>query len=227
MFLYRIFTNQRQMYQAALRRGQSQNADTDPGRSASPPSPASASSGPSSPVQPPVPLSVRSFVSPSVPPPVLPPVPPSAPPSARSASSPRQTPPLPPEGRSFFAALAREAAATKKRKAGESALAIPEPYEVEVPANARLTYRVYVKDAVDGRDLAPPTTYRHTDYMISRGAFTSLKASFEAAGQEPKIDIQTPFDRRRVTSERDWEQAVLYIYSARRSGGVVEVDVFL
>jgi hypothetical protein len=219
MFLYRIFTNQRQMYQAALRRGQAQNAGTDPGRSASPPSPPSppsASSGPSSPVRPPDLPSVR------------PPVPPSVPPFATpSASPPHQTPPPPPEGQSFFAALAREAAATKKRKAGESALAIPEPYEVEVPANARLKYRVYVKDAVDGRDLAPPTTYRHTDYMISRGAFTSLKASFEAAGQEPKIDIQTPFDRRRVTSERDSEQAVLYIYSARRSGGVVEVDVFL
>jgi hypothetical protein len=63
--------------------------------------------------------------------------------------------------------------------------------------------------------------------MISSGAFSSLKAAFEAAGQDPVYRIHTPFDTKTVTSEEEWDRAVLAIYNARRSGGVVEVDILI
>ncbi|KAH6850171.1 hypothetical protein B0I37DRAFT_428158 [Chaetomium sp. MPI-CAGE-AT-0009] len=156
------------------------------------------------------------------------PSPPLSPaPSAQPASS-CQSPPAAPGGQSFFEALARDASAGKKRKHDEAVLGLDQvPYDVEVPANARLKYHIYVKDRNDGADLAAPTTYRHTDYMISHGAFSSLKAAFEAAGQNPVYVIQTPFGRREVTTEAEWDSAVLIIYNARRSGGVVEVDIFV
>lgn len=134
-----------------------------------------------------------------------------------------------PDGQEFFDALARDVTASKKRKLAESVLGIasPNPFELEVPANARLMYHVYVKDKTDGSDLAPPRTYRHTDSMITRGAFSCLKSCFETVEQVPIIEIQTPFGRRTITSEEEWEHAVLTIYNVRRAGGVVEVDVFV
>jgi hypothetical protein len=156
----------------------------------------------------------------------------SASPSSRSPSAPvttgPQSPPPTPDSLTFFEALAQDASAGKKRKHADAVLGIAQNlYEVEVPANAKLKYHVYVKDKTDGSDLAAPTTYRHTDYMIARCAFSSLKASFEAAGQVPVIHIQTPYGGKTVTSEEEWEQAVLAIYNVRRAGGVVEVDVFV
>ncbi|KAK3295953.1 uncharacterized protein B0H64DRAFT_460810 [Chaetomium fimeti] len=148
-------------------------------------------------------------------------------PSAQPAGSP-QIPAPAQEGQSFFEALARDASAGKKRKRDEAILGLDQvPYDVEIPANARLKYHIYVKDGKDGTDLAQPTTYRHTDYMISRGAFSSLKAAFEAAGQDPVYVIHTPFGRREVTTEAAWDNAVLAVYNARRSGGVVEVEVLV
>lgn len=133
-----------------------------------------------------------------------------------------------PASQSFFEVIAKDASAGKKRKHSEAVLGINQVhYDVEVPANARLKYHIYVKDKNDGADLAPTSTYRHTDYMISRGAFSSLKAAFEATGQDPVYIIHTPFGRRAVTSEEEWENAVLIIYNARRSGGVVEVDILI
>lgn len=137
--------------------------------------------------------------------------------------------PAAPDCQAFFAALAQDASAAKKRKRDESVLGIATPpaYDLEIPANAKLKYHVYVKDKTDGSDLAAPTVYRHTDYMIARGAFASLKSAFESAGQAPVFEIQTPSGRKSITSEDEWEHAVLAIYNARRSGGVVEVDVFV
>lgn len=152
---------------------------------------------------------------------------------SRSPSVPQagvsRSPPPAPEGQAFFEALARDASAAKKRKHIEAALGIGSqiPYELEVPANARLKYHVYVKDRTDGSGLAAPTTYRHTDYMIARGAFGSLKSAFETAGQVPAFEVQTPSGRKRITNEDEWEHAVLAIYNVRRSGGVVEVDVLV
>lgn len=157
----------------------------------------------------------------------------ASPSPSRSPSSSRAvvslSPPLAPEGRAFFEALAKDASAAKKRKYDEIALGIGSqtPYELEVPANARLKYHVYVKDRTDGSDLAAPTTYRHTDYMIARGAFGSLKSAFETAGQVPTFEIQTPSGRKTITDVDEWEHAVLAIYNVRRSGGVVEVDVWV
>ncbi|KAL2018808.1 hypothetical protein VTK56DRAFT_366 [Thermocarpiscus australiensis] len=151
-----------------------------------------------------------------------------------SPSGPPATPPsIPPasrEGQIFFDALVQTAIAAKKRKHDESVLGLAgqtPPVELEIPANARLTYYIYVKDKTDGSDLGSPATYRHTDCMIVGGAFSCIKSSFEAAGHVPIIEIQTPFGRRSVASEEDWENAVLTIYNVRRSGGVVEVDVFV
>ncbi|KAK4044005.1 hypothetical protein C8A01DRAFT_43167 [Parachaetomium inaequale] len=199
MVLYRTYTNLKQVHQANLRaEARVKNANHDAAPSSPPPSPS------------PSPLARRANS-----------------PSAQRASSP-QSPTPTPEGQSFFEALAKDACAAKKRKHTEAVLGLNQnPIEVEVPANARLKYHVYIKDKDDGADVAPPTTYRHTDYVIARGAFSSLKAAFAAAGHDPAYVIQTPFGRKLITCEDDWESAVLSIYNVRRAGGVVEVDVFV
>lgn len=132
-------------------------------------------------------------------------------------------------GHVFFTSLVNHATAAKKRKHAESVLGIAgqNPIELEIPANARLTYHVYVKDKTDGSDLGLPATYQHTDGIVAHGAFSYLKSSFEAAGHVPILEIQTPFGRKSIMSKEDWECAVLGIYNVRRSGGVVEVDVFV
>ncbi|KAL2262539.1 hypothetical protein VTK26DRAFT_1018 [Humicola hyalothermophila] len=210
LILYRILENQRNMYRAKLKY-QRQPSETISTNSPSPSSPS------------------------------------SPPPCTPLIISPPESPP-PPEnnegqGQVFFAPLVKNATAAKKRKRAESilgsasasasasaaaaGLSSDNPYELEVPANARLTYRVYVKDRTDGSDLAPAATYRHTDAIIAGGAFAALKASFEAGGHEPVIEIQTPSGRKGIASAEDWESAVLAVYNMRRSGGVVEVDVFV
>ena len=200
MVLYRVYTNQKQKHQSIMRaKSRLQEANPSP-----PPTPA-------------------------------PFTPPTDSPSAQLADTPSAQPadssqsPLPaPASQSFFEAIAKDASAGKKRKHSEAVLGINQVhYDVEVPANARLKYHIYVKDKKDGDDLAPCSTYRHTDYMISRGAFSSLKAAFETAGQDPVYIIHTPYDNRTVTNEEEWDNAVLVIYNARRSGGVVEVDIFI
>ena len=180
--------------------------------------------------------------------------PPETPPPGQKEGGEEPPPPPPPPqqqqqqqqqgGPACFSSLAQHASATKKRKHAESVLGLADPndnnnggssavVELEIPANAKLTYHVYVKDKTDGSDLAPPATYRHTDAVMAHGsgggaAFSSLRAAFEAAGhEEPILEIQTPFGRRTIASEQDWEHAVLTIYNVRRSGGVVEVDVFV
>ncbi|KAL2135524.1 hypothetical protein VTI74DRAFT_8130 [Chaetomium olivicolor] len=153
---------------------------------------------------------------------------PSHAPSLPASASPR-SPPSTPEGQEFFDALAKDAVAAKKRRLAEATLGIAEGklFELEIPANAKLKYHIYLINKADGSALGPPTTYRHTDYMIARGAFSSLTSSLEAAGMDPQIEIQTYRGRKLITCEAEWEQAVLQIYNARRSGGVVEVDVFV
>ncbi len=185
MLLYRSYSNQRQMHQAALRHVRSHNSDA----AHSPPPPSQ---------------------SPSI-----------------SGGSPPESPSPAPECRDFFKALANDASAAKKRRRTESAIGVatPNPYCLDVPANARLKYHVYVKDKADSSDLAAPATYRHTDYMIARGAFAGLKAAFQ--GQDPIFVIQMPSGRKSITNEDEWEHAVLSVYNARRSGGVVEVEVFV
>ncbi|KAL2164480.1 hypothetical protein VTH06DRAFT_3696 [Thermothelomyces fergusii] len=131
------------------------------------------------------------------------------------------------QGQSFFAALASGAVASKKRKLEEAILGLGDERAdaAEVPANARLKYHVYVKDKGDGADIAPPTTYRHTDYMIAHGAFSSIKTAFEAAGLDPVYEIITPAGKKEIRTQADWDAAVLAIYNARRAGGVVEVEI--
>ncbi len=191
MLLYRSYTNQRQMHQAALRHVRSHTSDAA-----------------------------------HSPPPPPPPPPPPRSPSVSVGSAPESPSPAP-ECQDFFKALANDASAAKKRKRTESAIGVAtqSPYCLDVPANARLKYHVYVKDRTDSSDLAAPATYRHTDYMIARGAFAGLKAAFH--GQDPMFVIQTPSGRKSITNEDEWENAVLAVYNARRSGGVVEVEVLV
>jgi len=149
-------------------------------------------------------------------------------PSAQpAAATERQYPPS--EGVAFFAALAKDAAAAKKRKHVEATLDVGyhTAYELEIPANARLEYVVYVKDKNDGSDLTMHSTYRHTDYAIAYGAFASLSSTFKAAGQFPVFKILTPSGKRTVATEDEWEAAVLAVYNMRRAGGVVEIEVFV
>ncbi len=134
-----------------------------------------------------------------------------------------------PEAVAFFDALAKDAAAAKKRKRSEACLNVGyhTAYELEIPANARLEYVVYVKDKDDGSDLTMHSTYRHTDYTIASGAFLSLSSTFKAAGQVPVFKILTPSGKRTVATEAEWENAVLAVYNMRRAGGVVEIEVFV
>ncbi len=97
----------------------------------------------------------------------------------------------------------------------------------EVPDNADLTYRVYVKDKITGCDLSAPTVYSHANQCIARGAYEYLKSSFEAAGYSPIVTIHTANSTRNIGSEEDWVSAVREIYWWRSRGGVVEVDMLV
>lgn len=124
-----------------------------------------------------------------------------------------------------------EVTINKKRKRAQALAGLQDPdiYEVEIPPNAKLTYRVFVKDGADSSDLVDtPFEFKHTDSIISEGAFDGLMASFEQAQyRRPHMWIQTPYGRRMITTSEEWDQAVLLIYNLRRAGGVVEVDVFV
>ncbi|KAK3937248.1 hypothetical protein QBC46DRAFT_393119 [Diplogelasinospora grovesii] len=122
--------------------------------------------------------------------------------------------------------LVRNAANNKKRKRGDVS-SPEEAFELDIPDDANLIYRVYAKDKSDGSDLSPPAVYRHTDKEIARGAFSFLKSSFEALGYAPVFEIAMPEGRRSITNESDWDMAVLTIYNRKRSGGDVIVEAFL
>ncbi|KAK4178449.1 hypothetical protein QBC36DRAFT_103959 [Triangularia setosa] len=138
---------------------------------------------------------------------------------------------VPESSQSFFASLVSEVAVNKKRKRAKSLAGLQDPdiYDLEIPPNAKLTYRIFVKDGVDSSDLIDtPFEFKHTDSIISEGAFEGLMASFEQAQcRRPHMWIQTPYGRRIITASEEWDQAVLLIYNLRRAGGVVEVDVFV
>ncbi|KAK4190062.1 hypothetical protein QBC35DRAFT_521725 [Podospora australis] len=136
----------------------------------------------------------------------------------------------PNDGESFFSSLVNDVAMCKRRKIANSFLPNqqPEVYGLEIPPDAKLTYYVYVKDKSDGSDLSSgPVEYKHTDTVISKGAFSQLVSSFKAAEYEPIVEIQTFWGRKAVTTADEWDSAVFSIYNVRRSGGVVEVDIFV
>ncbi|KAK4140345.1 uncharacterized protein C8A04DRAFT_15052 [Dichotomopilus funicola] len=201
MLLYRVYTNQKQMYQIRVRAEASVQSQVQAQMANSGAAPSPSISAPSAPAA------------------STPASPPRAPSTFPAAS----------EGQSFFHALSKDVTVGKKRKHTEALMGLGEEQESElvVPANARLKYYIYVKDKADAVDFMPPTIYRHTDFMISRGAFSSLKAAFEADGHAPECVIQTPHGRKKINTEEEWNAAVLSIYERRRSGGVVEVDVYV
>lgn len=128
-----------------------------------------------------------------------------------------------------FASLVQNITTAKKRKYAEMVMGVGHhqpALELEIPPNADLTYKVYVRDATDGTELSPVTTYRHDAMMVQR-AFSYLSSSLQAEGHTPAIEIQTPFQNKTIESDEDWESAVLSIYNVRRSGGVVVIDVWV
>lgn len=130
--------------------------------------------------------------------------------------------------RALFDSLIQRATAAKKRKREAEPLRGTEVYELEVPADALLTYHVVLWDGTDGSQLGPPATYRHTESAMAHGAFSYLKNSLYEAGEtSPHFEITGPNGKRKVSSEMDWEQAVLALYNAKRSGNDVWVDVYI
>ncbi|KAK0711205.1 hypothetical protein B0H67DRAFT_584616 [Lasiosphaeris hirsuta] len=128
------------------------------------------------------------------------------------------------ESRLLLDSLVKNVTNNKKRRRSDTS---EFSYEVEVPDDAKLTYHIYIKDKTNWADLSPSAVYRHTDSIITRGAFTYLKTSLEAAGESPAFEILTPYGPRVICSEDDWDQAIIAIYNRRRSGGQVEVDIFV
>ncbi|KAK0630812.1 hypothetical protein B0T17DRAFT_507248 [Bombardia bombarda] len=132
--------------------------------------------------------------------------------------------------RPLLDALVQSATNAKKRKRQEAGLI---PYELEIPANADITYRVTVKDRADGVSLGPAATFRHAANGGSRGAYTHLKGGLEAAGHAPSFEIPGPSGCWYVSSEDDWEGAVLAQYNRKKRPGTgpvnttVEVSVFI
>ena len=150
-------------------------------------------------------------------------------PSSTSGGGLGRTTPLPPTSPwpapPLLDTLVTTAVNTKKRKRLESRS--PAVIDLEIPDDANLTYRVYIRDHSDGGELSTPVVYHHTDNLISRGAFTSLDTSLRARGHEPAFEILTPFGIKRVGSEVQWDQAIMSIFNRRPSGGNVEVDIWV
>ncbi|KAK4456152.1 hypothetical protein QBC34DRAFT_389097 [Podospora aff. communis PSN243] len=112
-----------------------------------------------------------------------------------------------------------------KRKRSYSA--VNPTYEVEIPDDAKLSYRVCVRDVADGTELSLPATYRHGSIDTTVGVYSYLKNTLEAGGHQPVFEILTPAGVRKINSEAEWDQAVTSVYNRRRSGGQVEVDIWV
>jgi hypothetical protein len=116
-------------------------------------------------------------------------------------------------------------AMSAKRKRSYSA--VNPTYEVEVPDDAKLNYRVCVRDVADGGELGSPATYQHGNIDTTLGVYSYLKKTLEAGGHQPTFEILTPAGVMRIGSEAEWDRAVVSIYNRRRSGGQVEVDIWV
>ncbi|KAK0646004.1 hypothetical protein B0T16DRAFT_457976 [Cercophora newfieldiana] len=116
-------------------------------------------------------------------------------------------------------------AVNAKRKRSYSA--VNPTYEVEVPDDAKLTYRVCVRDLADGSELGSPATYKHGSLPMSQGVYSYLKNLLEVAGHEPIFEILTPAGVKRIDNEVEWDGAVVSVYNRRRSGSQVEVDIWV
>ncbi|KAK0623411.1 hypothetical protein B0T14DRAFT_582062 [Immersiella caudata] len=112
-----------------------------------------------------------------------------------------------------------------KRK--RSCSAVNPAYEVEIPDDAKLNYRVCVRDVADGGELGSPATYQHGNMDTTLGVYSYLKKMLEAGGHRPIFEILTPAGVIRIDSEAEWDRAVVSIYNRRRSGGQVEVDIWV
>ncbi len=132
-----------------------------------------------------------------------------------------------PDGLVILDVLVRQVK-SNKRKASEAEASPSEiALCVEVPADADLTYRVYVKDKTSGQDLSPPTIYRHSNQLVASGAYKYLTSSFASAGYHSIVMIHTASQTKWINSEEDWESAVREIYWWRTKGGIVEVDILV
>jgi hypothetical protein len=112
-----------------------------------------------------------------------------------------------------------------KRKRSYSA--VNSTYEVDIPDDAKLLYRVCVRDVADDSELSSPAVYRHGNIDTTMGVYSYLKNMLEARGHQPIFEILTPAGVKRIDSEAEWDQAVVSVYNRRRSGGQVEVDIWV
>lgn len=138
-----------------------------------------------------------------------------------------RTAPLPTRRCSILSPLIQQACENKKRKRDKLTLGSEEAEvpEVEVPADANLVYIVSVSDVIDGQILSEPTHLRHRDHIISAGAFLNLKASFEAAGHQPQIELQVGGVWQIISEVEQWDAAVFEHYKAKRH--IIPVNVFI
>ncbi|KAK5664206.1 hypothetical protein OQA88_422 [Cercophora sp. LCS_1] len=150
-------------------------------------------------------------------------VPTAAPATPTTPTTPRATERPVQQPRPTFDLLVKEANTRKRARCSSMGNPV---VELEVPENARLTYNVYIRDRTDFH-LLSVGHYRHTDSMVTHGAFSYLKSSLEMAGQVPQFEILTPYGVRVIESEDDWANAVISIYNRRRSEAQVEVDIFV
>ena len=128
---------------------------------------------------------------------------------------------------SILSPLIQQACENKKRKRDRSAFGSGEAEapEVEVPADANIVYIVFVSDVIDGHILSEPTNLRHRDHIVSAGAFLNLRASFEAAGHRPQIELQVGGVWQIISEVEQWDAAVLEHYKARRH--IIPVNVYI
>lgn len=120
-----------------------------------------------------------------------------------------------PAASATFDVLAEEISRIKRRKRTSAT----------VPADADLKYRLSFRDEDDSEELRPAVTYKHSNKVILPGAFLYLQKSFATVATRAIIMINTPKGQERVNSQEEWDAAVLSVWQAKGTGGLVEVDV--
>ncbi|KAK3996109.1 hypothetical protein QBC44DRAFT_387150 [Cladorrhinum sp. PSN332] len=136
-------------------------------------------------------------------------------------------PPAPLSTPNPFASLAQKADETRKRKHAHVAAETNQvrACEVDLPADASLTYIITVKDKTTSVPFSGAQSFRHTNPLIADGAFAQLKASFEVNGHRPLIHIYTAAGPRPIQDVEDWDAAVLGIFNNRQRDVVVDVYI--
>jgi hypothetical protein len=92
-----------------------------------------------------------------------------------------------------------------------------------VPADAALEYRFSFLDKDDLQELRPPAVTKNIDDAI----FEYLRSSFDSTSTPVTVDVLVDGDWRRITSQQDWDAAVLEVWTLHPRGALVQVLVQL